>query len=159
MKAERSRRYDHDECFVCGKQGHKRWDCPQSQQGNAGKGVHDQTHGQTPVQQQQSTNRSAQNTQSKTTAMTPASATPRASAHTTASKAVAADIEPAAPEPSRQNDDDCLYIRVRRQRMAPVEYGLTETVQHQVSQNAGPQNAAPVLHSVPVQLPASASQE
>ena len=52
-----------------------------------------------------------------------------------------------------------VYIRVARERMAPVDYGLTETVQHQVSQSAGPQNAAPVLHSVPVQLPAPASQQ
>ena len=49
------------------------------------------------------------------------------------------------------------YISVPRERMAHVDYGLTETVQHQVSQSAGPQNAAPVLHSVPVQLPAPAS--
>ena len=40
-----------------------------------------------------------------------------------------------------------------------MNYGLTETVQHQVSQSAGPQNAAPVLHSIPVQLPAPASQQ
>ena len=31
VKAERSRRYDNNECFVCGKQGHKQWDCLQSQ--------------------------------------------------------------------------------------------------------------------------------
>ena len=43
--------------------------------------------------------------------------------------------------------------------MAPVEYGPTETVQHLVSQSAESQNAAPVLHSVPVQLPAPASQQ
>ena len=40
-----------------------------------------------------------------------------------------------------------------------MDYGLTETVQHQVAQSAGPQNAAPVLHSVPVQLPAPASRQ
>ena len=40
-----------------------------------------------------------------------------------------------------------------------VENGLAETVQHQVSQSAEPQNAAPVLYSVPVQLPAPASQQ
>ena len=49
VKAEWSRRYDNNECFVCGKQGQKQWDCPQSQQGKAGKGVHDQSHGQTPT--------------------------------------------------------------------------------------------------------------
>ena len=48
VKAERNRRYENNECFVCGKQGHKRWDCPQSQQGKAGKGVHGQSHGQDP---------------------------------------------------------------------------------------------------------------
>ena len=37
--------------------------------------------------------------------------------------------------------------------------GLTEAVQHQMSQSAGPQNAAPVLHSVPAQLPVPASQQ
>ena len=47
VKAEWNRRYDN-KCFVCVKQGHKQWDCPQSQQGKAGKGV----HGQTPIQQQ-----------------------------------------------------------------------------------------------------------
>ena len=49
VNAERNRRYDNKECFVCGKQGHKQRDCPQSQEGKAGKGVHCQTHGQTPV--------------------------------------------------------------------------------------------------------------
>ena len=63
------------------------------------------------------------------------------------------------PEPSMQNDDGYVYIRVPQKRMAPVDCGLTETVQHQVSQSAGPQNAAPVLHSVPVQLPAPVSQQ
>ena len=43
--------------------------------------------------------------------------------------------------------------------MAPVDNGFTETVQHQVSQRAEPHNAAPVLHSVPVQPPATASQQ
>ena len=159
MKAERSRRYDDNECLVCGKQGHKQWDCPQSQHGKAGKGVHCQTHGQIPVQQQQSPSGPAQHTRSKTTGMAPATATPRASAYKTASKAVVTETEPAAPEPSRRNDDDYVYIRVPRERMAPVDYGLTETVQHQVSQSAGPQNAAPVPHSVPVQLPAPALQQ
>ena len=26
LKAERTRRYENKECFVCGKQGHKQWD-------------------------------------------------------------------------------------------------------------------------------------
>ena len=41
----------------------------------------------------------------------------------------------------------------------PVDKGLTETVQHQGSQNAGLQNAAPVLHPVGVQLPAPGSEQ
>ena len=74
VKAERNRRYDNKKCFVCVKQGHKQRDCPQSQQGKAGKGV--QSHGQTPIQQQQSTSGPAQHTRSKTTGMAPASANP-----------------------------------------------------------------------------------
>ena len=40
-----------------------------------------------------------------------------------------------------------------------MDYGLTETVQHQVFQSAEPHNTAPIHHSVPVQLPAPASKE
>ena len=50
-----------------------------------------------------------------------------------------------------------MYISVPREKMAPVDNGLTETVQHQFSQSAGPHNAAPVLHTVPVQPAATAS--
>ena len=50
-------------------------------------------------------------------------------------------------------------MRVPREKMAPVHNGLTETVQDQVSQSARPQNAAPVLHTVPVQPAATASQQ
>ena len=80
VKAERNRRYN-TECFVCGKQGHKQWDCPQSQQSKVGKGVHGQSHGQTSIQLQQSSNGPAQYTRSKTTGMAPASASPRASGY------------------------------------------------------------------------------
>ena len=38
VKVERNRRYDNNQCFVCGKRGDKQWNCPQSQQGKAGKG-------------------------------------------------------------------------------------------------------------------------
>ena len=90
--------------------------------------------------------------------MARATATPPASAYKIASKAVVTETEPDAPAPSRQNDDDLVYIRVPQERLAPVGYGLTETVQHQMSQSAGPHNAAPVLHSVPERLAAPASQ-
>ena len=43
-----------------------------------------------------------------------------------------------------------MYTRVPREKMAPMNNGITETVQYQVSQSAGPKNAVPVLHSVPV---------
>ena len=52
-----------------------------------------------------------------------------------------------------------MYIRVPREKVAPVDTGRTETVQHHVSQSTGPQNAAPVLQSAPVQLRAPASQQ
>ena len=71
------------------------------------------------------------------------------SAYKTASKTVVTKCESAAPNASTQNNDDYVYIRAPREKMTPVDNGLTETVQHQVSQSAGPQTAAPVLHSVP----------
>ena len=162
MKAERNRRYDNNERIVCGKQGHKQWDCPRSQQSKAGKGVHGQSHGQAPKQQQQqqkSTSGPAQHTQSKGTGAAPASASPtaRASGYKTASKAVVTGTEPAATAASTLKVDDYVYIRVPREKVVPVDTERTETVQHHVSQRAGPQNAAPVLQSVPVQLPAAAS--
>ena len=52
VKAERNRRYENNECSVCGKQDHKQWDCPQSQRGKARKGVHGQSHVQATKQQQ-----------------------------------------------------------------------------------------------------------
>ena len=52
-----------------------------------------------------------------------------------------------------------MYICVPREKVAPVDTGRTETVQHHDSQSAGPQNSAPVLQSVPVQLPAPSSQQ
>ena len=91
--------------------------------------------------------------------MASASATPRASGYQTPSKSVATKTKLAAPEASKQNDEDYVYIRVPREKMAPADNGLTETVQHRVSQRAGPQNAAPVLHTVPVQPAATASQQ
>ena len=101
-------------------QGRKQWDCPQSQQGNAGKGVHGQSHGQILNQQLQSTCGPAQHSRSMTTGMAFASVIPRASAYKAA--------EPAAPEASTQKDDDHVYIRAR-DKMAPLDDG-TETVQH-----------------------------
>ena len=154
LKAERNRRYDNNESFVCGKQGHEHWDCPQGQQRKAGKGAHDQIHGHTHTQQQQSTNNPAQHIRSKTTGMAPAS-----SGYQTASKAVVTKTEPAAPEASTPNAEGYVYFRVPREKMAPVDSGLTETVQHQVSRSAGPQNAAPALHTVLVQPAATTSQQ
>ena len=97
----------------------------------------------------------------KATGPAPASATPTAGAsgYKTASKAVVTGTEPAAPAASTEKDDDYVNIRVPREKLAPVDTGRTEMVQHRVSQSAGPQNAAPVLQSVPAQLPAPASQQ
>ena len=83
VKAERNRRYENNEYFLCGKQGHKQWDCPQSQESKVGKRVYGQSHSQAPKQQQQqpqSTIGPAQHTRSKATGMAPAYATPTAGA-------------------------------------------------------------------------------
>ena len=161
MKAERNRRYENNDCFVCGEQGHKQWNCPQSRQRKAEKGVHGLSHGQAPEQQQQqqSTSGPAQHTRSEATGAAPASATRtvRASGYKTTSKAVDTGTEPAAPAALTKKDDDYVYIRVPWEKVAPVDTGPTETVQHHVSQRAGPQNADPVLQSAPVQLPAPVS--
>ena len=77
----------------------------------------------------------------------------------TASKAMDTGSEPAVPAASMQKDDDYVYIRVPWEKVAPVDTGRPETVQNHVSKSAGPQNAAPVLQSLPVQLPAPASQQ
>ena len=77
----------------------------------------------------------------------------------TASKAVVTGTEPAAPAASTQKDDDYVYTRLPRDKVAPVDTERTETVHHHISPSAGPQNAVPVLQSVPVQLPAPASQQ
>ena len=93
--------------------------------------------------------------------MVPASATPTAGAsgYKTASEAVVTGIDPTAPAASTEKDDDYEYIHVPREKVAPVDTGCTETVQHHVCQSAGPQKAALVLQSVPVQLPAPAVQQ
>ena len=157
VKAERNHRYENNECFVCVKQGHKQRDCPQSQQSKAGRGVRGQSHGQDPQQQQHqqqqqqhSTSGPAQHTPGKATGMGPASATPTAGAsgYKTTSKAVVTGTEPAAPTASTQKDDDYVSIRMLREKVAPVDVELTETVQHNVSHSE--KNAEAVLQSVPV---------
>ena len=71
--------------------------------------------------------------------MAPASATPTAgtSWYKTASKAVVTGIEPAAPAASTEKDDDYEYIHVPREKVAPVDTGCTETVQHHVPRALG----------------------
>ena len=110
---------------------------------------------------QQSTSGPAQHTGNKATRAAPALATPTggASGYKTASKAVVAGTEPAAPAASTQTDDDYVYICVPRAKVAPVDTGRTETVKQSISQRPGPQKFAPVLQSVPLQLPAPPSQQ
>ena len=82
--------------------------------------------------------------------MAPAFATPTAGAsgYKTASNAVVTGTEPAVTAASTQKVDDYVYIRVPREKVAPVDTERTETP-----------NAAPVLQSAPVQLPAPMSQQ
>ena len=58
-----------------------------------------------------------------------------------------------------QKDDDYVYIRGPREKVVPVDTRLTEMVQHRTSESTGPQNAAPVLQSVPVRRRAPAWQQ
>ena len=43
-------------------------------------------------------------------------------------------LEPAAPAASTEKDDDYAYFRVTREKVAPVDTGRTEMVQHHVSE-------------------------
>ena len=114
-------------------------DCLQIHKNKAEKGVHGQSHGQDPKQQQQqqqqSTSGPDQFTRSKATgaALASATRTAGASGYKTASKTVVTGTEPAAPAASTQKDDDHVYIRVPREKVAPVDTERTETVQHHVS--------------------------
>ena len=96
--------------------------------------------------------------------MAAASVAPRASGYQTASKAVVTKTEPSVPEGSVQNDKYYVKDIVPPEKMASLDNGLTETLQHQVSQSAGPHNAAPILclhriHTIPVQPVATTSQQ
>ena len=91
--------------------------------------------------------------------MAPAPAARRSSGYQAASKAVVTKTEPAVSEASTQNDKDHEYIRVPREKMAPVDNGLTETVQHQASLSARPQNTAPVVYTALMQPAATVSQQ
>ena len=77
----------------------------------------------------------------------------------TTSKALVTGTESAARAASTDKDDDYVYIRVPWEKVVPVNPVRTETVQHHVSQSAGPHNAAPVFEEVSVQLAAPASQQ
>ena len=37
VQAEQNRRHENNECFVCGKLGHKQWDCPKASRARRGK--------------------------------------------------------------------------------------------------------------------------
>ena len=67
--------------------------------------------------------------------------------------------EPVATATSTRQVDDNVYIRVPREKVAPVNTERTQTVQQHVSQSSAPSNATPVLQSAPVQLPAPAAKQ
>ena len=167
MKAERNRRYNNNEFFCLWQarsqamgltpnpagQGGERRSWPEPRPGPqetaasvAAAAIHKRSRSAYPEQSHRDD---------------PASATPtaEASGYKTASTAVVTGIEPAAPAVSTEKDDDYVYIRVPREKVASVDTGRTKPLQHLVSQSAGPQNAAPVFQSVPVQLPTPPSQQ
>ena len=149
VKTERNRWYNSNECFRCGKQGHKHPVCPQSQQTKTEKGVHGQSHGNTCKHQKQekSTSGLAQHTWCTAIGTVPASTTLKAGASwdKTGSKAVVTGTEPAAPAVFKQKDDEYVNIRVPRDKVAPVDTERSEMIRHRVSSSAGPNPSAPVL--------------
>ena len=136
VKTERNRWYNSNECFRCGKQGHKHPVCPQSQQTKTEKGVHGQSHGNTCKHQKQekSTSGLAQHTWCTAIGTVPASTTLKAGASwdKTGSKAVVTGTELVAPAASKQKDGEYVYIRVPRDKVARVGTGRTRTVKHRV---------------------------
>ena len=75
VEAKRSHRYDNSKCSYVASRDTSSGTAPKASRVRRGK-VHDQSHGQFPTQQQQSTNGPAQHTRSKTTRMASSSATP-----------------------------------------------------------------------------------
>ena len=141
VKAERNRRYDDNDCFVCCQQGHKQWDCPESPQGRTGKASMARAMARPPY--------SGSSPQTVPLSIPGAnqlgwhlraSATPRARGYQAGSKTVVRKTESAALEASTQNDSDYIYIRVPRENMAPVNNGLAETVQHSITFYKAPVN-------------------
>ena len=126
---------------MCGKHNHKQRDCPQSQQGVAGKGIHVESHGQTPSSSSISSNPQAAplNIPGASPTAWPVRLPPSsAPANITASNAAITDTKPVATQVSTQNDDAYLSIRLTREMIVSVDNAVTETVQHQVSQVGGP---------------------
>ena len=159
VKAEQNRRYENKKRFVCGGQGHKQRDCPQSQQGKTGKGVHGQTHGQIPIEQQQS--------------MIGPLSIPGARQPGWPLRLPPLELGCTRPPQRwwlRRPNLLCLN-HLRRMTTTTCTFagrgkgwrqwimGSPRRCGTRLSQSAGPQNAAPVLHSVPLQLPAPASQQ
>ena len=133
---------------------------PKASRAKAGKGIYGQTHGQTPVQQEQSPSGLAQHIRSTTIGMAPATATPRASAYKTASKAVVTETEPAAAEPSVRNDDDYVYIcgpQVKGWRQRII--GSPGRCSTRCIKALGHRMQRQFFTAFPVQLPAPASQQ
>ena len=164
VNEERNRRYENNERLACGKLGHKQGDCPQSEQSTAGKAFMARAMASPLSSSSSSSNQQAVPLSvpgvmppGRPLRLPPLGA--GASGYKTASKVVVTRTEHAAPAASTQKDDDYVHIGVPQENVVPVDTRRTQTVQHHVFQRAGPQYAAPVLQSVPVQLPAPASQQ
>ena len=155
VKTERNRRYDNNGCFVRGSRDTRRGNAPNASR--VGRGM-------TPMTKARARPHTAAAVHKRSRSAHPkednwdAWPTFQTFGYRTASKARLTKTEPAAPEAPTQNDKDYVYILVVREKMVPMDTRLTDTVQHPVSQNAGPPNVAPLLHTVPMQPVATASQ-
>ena len=113
--AERNCRYDNNECYMCGKQGHKQRDCPGIQKGQAGKAFMAGATARPPYS----------SSSSQVVPLSIPGARPRRwplrppplelVRARPLKIAVVTEIKLTAPDLSTQNDDDNVYIRLPRE--------------------------------------------
>lgn len=163
VKTERAHLHGNNECFVFGKQGHKQWGC-RHMASRARRGNIFTPEPWADLRAAPVAGRPVQHYSSNATGESPGADAPAVAVgrehrrYKTVSKYVATQTEPAAPAAGLRHGGNYVYIPVPRQRVAPIDAGVTTTAQHAMSHNAGPHGLAQARHSVPVRFRAPASQ-